>query len=139
MNKGILAGLYLLGTAQVLAGQGQPGSAPAPPPAEINRTVGAVVGRWSGRMTATMPDGASETFAWSMSCQAAALGAGASCTMEGRPSIGDLAQACLVAYDPESKAVHYMCVTSMGEVHDHKGRWTDAKTIQFEPLSGGIQ
>lgn len=31
-----------------------------------------------------------------------------------------------------------MCVTSMGEVHDHKGKWTDAKTIEFEPLRAGM-
>jgi len=29
-------------------------------------------------------------------------------------------------------------VTSMGEVHDHKGRWTDTKTIEFEPLQAGM-
>ena len=139
MNKRILVWLLVLCSAQVLAGEGKSGSAPSPPPPEVNRTVQAVVGRWSGRMTAKMPGGAAETFPWSMQCAAAALGAGASCTMEGDASIGHLAQACLVAYDPVGKAVHYMCVTSMGEVHDHKGRWKDASTIEFEPLVGGLE
>jgi hypothetical protein len=59
--------------------------------------------------------------------------------MEGRPSIGALEQACLVAYDPAGRAVHYMCVTSMGEVHDHKGLWSDDATLAFEPLVGGLE
>lgn len=118
----------------------QPRSGPlqtAQPP-EVKRTVEAVVGRWSGAMTATVPGSPPETFPWSMECKAAALGAGAVCAMEGRASIGLMAYACLVAYDPEGKAVHYMCVTSMGEVHDHRGRWADAQTIEFEPLEGGL-
>jgi hypothetical protein len=49
-----------------------------------------------------------------------------------------MAESCLLAYDPEGKAVHYMCVTSMGEVHDHKGKWVDPKTIDFEPLLAGM-
>jgi hypothetical protein len=49
-----------------------------------------------------------------------------------------MAESCLLAYDPEGKAVHYMCVTSMGEVHDHKGAWKDANTIEFEPLRAGM-
>jgi len=141
MKKRILTPIFLLCSIPVFAGQENPGSAPSPPPPppEVNRTVGAVVGRWSGWMTAKIPGGATEKFPWSMNCKAAALGAGASCTMEGHASIGDMAQACIVAYDPEGKAVHYMCVTSMGEVHDHRGRWRDATTIEFEPLSGGLQ
>ena len=31
-----------------------------------------------------------------------------------------------------------MCVTSMGEVHDHKGKWKDDKTLEFEPLHAGM-
>jgi len=30
-----------------------------------------------------------------------------------------------------------MCVTSMGEVHDHKERWVDETRLEFEPLRGG--
>jgi len=31
-----------------------------------------------------------------------------------------------------------MCVTSMGEVHDHKGHWKDGRVIEFEPLRAGM-
>jgi len=26
----------------------------------------------------------------------------------------------------------------LGEVHDHKGKWTDGQTIEFEPLRAGM-
>jgi hypothetical protein len=110
---------------------------PLPPsPPEVQKTADALVGEWSGRMTAIVPGAEPESFPWSMSCRPAALGRGASCTMQGRASIGLLAQDCLLAYAPDDRVVHYMCVTSMGEVHDHKGHWTDDDTIDFEPLAG---
>jgi hypothetical protein len=105
----------------------------------VKRIVDAVVGRWTGSMKVNVPGAAPESFPWSVDCRPVALGTGAACTMEGRASIGDLAQACLVASDPWSHEVHYMCVTSMGEVHDHRGRWTDDATIAFEPLTGLLQ
>ena len=108
------------------------------PPAEIKRTLEAIAGTWSGKMTAKVPGLAAETFDWAMDCKPVAQGAGASCTNFGTASIGSMAESCLLAYDPVGKAVHYMCVTSMGEVHDHKGQWKDAKTIEFEPLRGGM-
>jgi hypothetical protein len=128
--------------AVLLPGAGRAQQAPAAPPQaarslEIARTAQALVGRWTGSMTATTPQ-RTETFPWSIECRPVALGGGAACTMEGTASIGPLAQSCLLAYDPEGKAVHLMCVTSMGEVHDHKGRWTDDRTLAFEPLRGGM-
>jgi hypothetical protein len=32
-----------------------------------------------------------------------------------------------------------MCITSMGEVHDHRGRWKGKASVEFEPLVGGLQ
>jgi hypothetical protein len=46
-----------------------------------------------------------------------------------------MAQSCLIAYSPEERMVHYMCVTSMGEIHDHKGQWNKG-SIEFDPLEG---
>jgi hypothetical protein len=73
-----------------------------------------------------------------MDCKPVALNAGVLCTNGGKAAFGEMAESCLLAFDPEGKAVHYMCVTSMGEVHDHKGKWTDLKTITFEPLQAGM-
>jgi hypothetical protein len=89
-------------------------------------------------MIATVPGAQPESFAWTMDCKPIAFGAGASCANQGTASIGPMSESCLFAFDPQGNAVHYMCVTSMGEVHDHKGRWKDAKTIEFEPLRGGL-
>src|SRR5262245_33090912 len=106
-NKRVFLGLLLLQllSGHLLGAEGRARGTPAPPcpPAEVKRVVDAVVGRWSGQMAVTMPGAAPERFAWSMDCRPAALGAGAICTMEGFPSIGAIAQACLVAYDPVGK------------------------------------
>ena len=109
-----------------------------PDPSQVRRTVAALVGTWSGRMTAVGQDDPPETFPWTMECKEIALGAGVSCTMSGKSSTGPVAQSCLVAFDPVAKAVHAMCVTSMGEVHDHDGQWVDDRTIEFSPLAGTI-
>jgi hypothetical protein len=108
------------------------------PPPEIAKTVEAINGTWLGKMTAKVAAVPPEVFDWTMNCRVVAGGAGAACTNTGKASIGSMAETCLLAYDPEGKAVHYMCVTSMGEVHDHKGKWIDDKTIEFEPLRAGM-
>jgi hypothetical protein len=110
---------------------------PSPPP-EVRKTVEAMAGEWTGEMTADISGSPPETFPWPMSCRSVALGMGAACTMEGKASIGPLAQTCLVAYAADTRALHLMCVTSMGEVHDHAGRWTDEKTVEFETLRGEL-
>jgi len=107
-------------------------------PAEVIQTVEAIQGTWLGKMTANVPGFAPETFAWTMNCKIVAKGSGASCTNSGRASIGSMEESCLLAFDPEGKAVHYMCVTSMCEVHDHKGHWKANQTIEFEPLRAGM-
>lgn len=119
--------------------QSKTGPPPRPTmPPEVGRTAEAIQGTWAGSMVANVPGFPAETFDWRMNCTIVALGAGASCTNTGKASIGAMAESCLLAFDPEGKAVHYMCVTSMGEVHDHRGKWKDDKTIEFEPLHAGM-
>jgi hypothetical protein len=122
--------------AQKQAGKTGPPRLSMPP--EVAKTAEAIQGTWAGSMVANVPGYPSESFEWTMDCRVVARGAGVSCTNKGKASIGVMAESCLLAYDPEGKAVHYMCVTSMGEVHDHKGQWKDEKTIEFEPLRGGM-
>jgi hypothetical protein len=132
--------MLLIVVLLALPARGQkPGIVPSPPPApEISKTVQALQGSWLGKMTANVPGFPVETFDWTMDCKVVALGAGASCTNTGKASIGSMAESCLLAFDPEGKAVHYMCVTSMGEVHDHRGHWKDSQTIEFEPLRASM-
>jgi hypothetical protein len=111
---------------------------PPRPSPEIMKTVQSMNGTWTGRMTARIPEYPAETFDWRMVCRTVAEGAGVSCANSGKASIGSMSESCLLAFDPEGKAVHYMCVTSMGEVHDHKGTWVDDRTIEFEPLHAGL-
>ena len=105
---------------------------------EISQTVQAIEGTWLGTMTASVPGFPVNTFAWTMDCKAVAQRAGALCTNTGKASIGLMSESCLLAFDPDGQAVHYMCVTSMGEVHDHKGHWNGNQAIQFEPLRAGM-
>jgi hypothetical protein len=112
---------------------GQPSARP-----EVKQTVDALTGTWAGQMTARIPGYPVATFDWRMECKTVALGAGVACTNGGSTSIGQLSESCLFAFDPVGAAVHYMCVTSMGEVHDHKGHWKDGRIIEFEPLRAGM-
>jgi len=106
-------------------------SQPSPSP-QVKQTVDAVSGHWAGQMTASLPGLKPESFPWEMTCNPAALGAGAACSMKGMASIGAIEEACLFAYDPDGKAVHFMCITSMAEVHDHKGQWISEREIRFD-------
>jgi hypothetical protein len=115
-----------------LAQAPQPPSQPSPSP-QVKQTVDAVSGHWAGQMTASLPGLKPESFPWEMTCNPAALGAGAACSMKGMASIGAIEEACLFAYDPDGKAVHFMCITSMAEVHDHKGQWISEHEIRFDP------
>src|SRR5262245_50156577 len=129
--------IFLLGGVSIL-GQSQNAAPTGPPAPEVAATVHAIQGVWHGKMKADVPGYPAVTFDWAMDCKVVALGAGALCTNTGRASIGLMSESCLLAFDPEGKAVHYMCVTSMGEVHDHKGFWKDNQTIEFEPLRAGM-
>jgi hypothetical protein len=108
-----------------------------PPPPEVAKTAKALLGRWVGEATATTPFDKPETFKWTIECKLIAMGAGAECTSGGKASIGKMAQTCLLAFDPDGKSVHYMCVSSMGEVHDHRGQWK-SDSIEYEPFQGGM-
>ncbi|HJZ79563.1 MAG TPA: DUF1579 family protein [Pyrinomonadaceae bacterium] len=136
--KLLMAAILIFGSG-VLSEQIAQVKAPQPAPGvEVNLLVDAMNGVWTGKMTANVPGAPAESFDWKMNCQMVAQGAGLSCTNTGEASIGSMSESCLLAFDPEGKAIHYMCVTSMGEVHDHKGKWVDRKTIEFEPLRAGM-
>lgn len=103
---------------------------------DLKRTTDAFVGPWNAEATITLPGEKPETFPMSLDCRVIANGNGTACTMNGTWSGGAMSATCLMAFDPVgSTGVHFMCVTSDGEVHDHRGRWTDAKHLVFDRLS----
>jgi hypothetical protein len=106
---------------------------------EVKKIVDALSGKWATDAEMTMPGAKPEKAKLSMECKKIALGAGVSCSMEGKTSMGPMAETCMIAHDPEGSGVHMMCVTSMGEVHDHKGKWKDDKTLEFEPLKATME
>ena len=111
-----------------------PAVAAAPP--EVEKTTTAFLGKWTAEATLTVGDAAPEKFPVALDCRSIAKGAGTSCDMSGTSSLGPWEATCLVGFDPVgSTGVHFMCVTTDGEVHDHRGRWTDATHLKFERLS----
>ena len=106
--------------------------APAPSP-EVKRTVDAFEGRWSLDGTIVMPGDGPKQATMKMDCKKIAKGKAVSCTFSG-PFEGS----ALVAYDPYSRAVHFMAVTSDDEVHDHKCHWQGDGKLVCDPLKGGM-
>lgn len=98
--------------------------------------IAAMSGEWSGAMRAEVPP-ATEEFPWRVSCAPIARGAGLLCHSGGTGSIGPIAQSCLLAVAPGDEEVHLMCVSSIGEVHDHRGRYYGG-VIRFVPLRARI-
>jgi len=104
---------------------------------EEKELLASMSGEWLGVMRAEVPPNVEE-FTWRVSCAPIAKGSGVLCNSGGTASIGAIAQSCLLAPVPEDKEVHLMCVSSMGEVHDHRGRYDDG-VIRFEPLHARME
>ena len=118
--------------------------APAPPaapaaPAEVKATVDAFKGNWTVDAALTVP-GAKEAakFKMSFNCHVIALGNGVSCDSKAKTPMGANEGTFLVAYDPYSKAVHFISVTSDFEVHDHLCQWKGTSDLNCTPLKTGV-
>jgi hypothetical protein len=98
--------------------------------------ISSMVGEWSGVMSAQVPPNR-EDIPWRVSCIPIARDAGVLCQSGGTASIGPIEQSCLLAVAPGDEEAHLMCVSSMGEVHDHHGRYEGGR-IQFVPLRARI-
>jgi hypothetical protein len=130
-----MMGLLLLASATNAAPPGVRNSA-ATELTAANRMIASMIGEWSGVMSANVPPN-TEDVPWRISCEPIGRDAGISCRSGGTASIGRLDQSCLLAAAPVSHEIHLMCVSSMGEVHDHRGRYEDG-WLTFEPLRSWI-
>ena len=112
---------------------------PPPPAPEVKKTVDAFVGNWKVDAAVTPPGApAPVKFKAKIACKKAALGKAVTCTLTGKvPQMGAFEANVMVAWDPYSKSVHFMSITSDDEVHDHKCTWKDDKTLACDPLKGG--
>ncbi len=91
------------------------------------------VGRWAVDYTLKLADGTEHP--GTMAVEAAPMAKGQGVLME---AVGEVAALgpweahALWGFDAEGQEVHWFAVSSMGEVHDHAGRWTDEDTFELE-------
>ena len=117
---------------------------PAPPaaPPEVKATVEAFKGNWKFdvTMTATGMPGMEKpvTSKMTFNCKETAGKTAAVCEQKGKTPMGPLEGTYLIAYDPYSKAVHFVAATNMHEVHDHSCKWASATELTCTPLKGGM-
>jgi hypothetical protein len=123
--------------AKAPAPKDAPKEAVVAPPAEVKATVDAFKGNWNFDATLTAP-GADKPakFKMTFNCKAIAGGNAVACDSKAKTPMGPFDGTFLVAYDPYSKAAHFIGVTSMFEVHDHVCQWKGAD-LNCTPLKGG--
>jgi hypothetical protein len=132
-----LASLLLL-PAPALAAESAAAKAPErPPPApEVKKTVDAFAGATTFDCQLTLPGmDKPAKFKMTFNCKKTALGRAVECAASApKTSMGPWQGHFMVAYDEGGKAVHFMAVTSEGEVHDHVCQWKDGETMICDPL-----
>jgi hypothetical protein len=113
---------------------------PAAPP-EVKATVDAFKGNWKfdTTMSATGMPGMDKPFNGKMTfnCKEVAGKTAVSCESKQKTPMGPYDAQFVVSYDPYKKAVHFIGVTSMNEVHDHICTWSGAD-LNCTPLKGGM-
>jgi hypothetical protein len=120
MKRWIAAALITVTTPAFAA---DPPKAPPAPP-EVQKTVDAFKGHWKVDATLTLPDGTQAKGTAKIDCDKTALGSALACHFNGAfPQLGPHEESDLVAYDRGGKHVHFMAVSSDGEVHDHVCDW----------------
>ncbi len=98
--------------------------APAKPPGEVDEIVAAFKGTWTfdAKITGTKMPGMDKplTAKMTFSCKPVAGNAAVECDAKTKTAMGPYDGSFFIAYDPYSKSVHFMGVTSKYEVSDHK-------------------
>jgi hypothetical protein len=111
-------------------------TAPAPAP-EVARTSDAFQGRFQVDGTLAVGSAAPAKVRFAITCRRTALGRAAACSMAAKTPLGPMEGSMLVGYNELDKAVHFMSMTSDGEVHDHVCRWKGS-TLACDPLKGNL-
>jgi hypothetical protein len=125
-----LIGVFLAGWLSSTASAAEP---PLPP--EVARTVNAFAGKWTFDGVLSF-EGKEVKGKLAIDCRKIALGKAVSCSMKGKfPGFPDEDDGILVGYDIGGKAVHFMAITSGGEVHDHSCQWKGEETLDCGTLA----
>ncbi|MCC7438866.1 MAG: DUF1579 family protein [Armatimonadetes bacterium] len=98
---------------------------------QIKRIITIAKGEWAGNATITMGD-QTLRFPLSMSNKVISGGWGLMSTVHGTiPGMGEYHETDMFGYDAGRDALHLFSVTSFGETHDHSGKWTNDKRLEF--------
>jgi hypothetical protein len=127
-----IALLAVLGLAPAVAAL-----ADTAPPPEVKATVDAFKGNWTFDASVTAGTDKPAQFKMTFNCKAIAAGNAVACDAKAKTPKGPFEGTFVVAYDPYSKAVHFIGVTSNFEVHDHVCQWKAADLV-CTPLKTGI-
>jgi hypothetical protein len=123
-----------------------PKPTPPKPPAETTQTVAMFKGNWNfdATLTATGMPGFEKPIKakLAMPCKAIAGGTAVACDGKMKTALGPFDGHFVIAWDPYSKAVHFIGVTNNYEVHDHVcGQWDQGMAgksgLSCTPLKGG--
>ena len=144
MQKLALAAIFI----PTLAIAGDPKAPPAKPtappakpavtvPPEVKATVDAFKGNWSFDASVTAPGlDKPVTFKITYACKPIAGGVAVSCDAKAKGPSGPFEGTFVAAYDPYSKAVHFIGITNSYEVHDHSCQWKGTDLV-CAPLKSG--
>lgn len=85
--------------------------------------------------TVTTPDGKTDTFPLRMTCKKSAAGLAVACDLKGKSKLlGAWEGSSLTGYDMGRKEIHFMSMSSDGDVHDHACQWQGDDRITCTPL-----
>lgn len=112
------------------------------PPAEVAETVRNFQGNWTFDASLKAPGmSQASTFKMTFNCKPIAGGNAVSCESRAKTPAGPFEGTFLIGYDPFSKAVHFIGVTSQFEIHDHVCHWNQGVAGKFglgcTPLKAG--
>jgi hypothetical protein len=117
-----------------------PPAMPAAPP-EVKATVDAFKGNWKfdATLSATGMPGMDKPAKSKMTfnCKVVAGKTAVSCDAKMKTPMGPFEGLFAVAYDPYTKAAHFIGITSMNEVHDHVCTWSGL-SLNCKPLKAGM-
>ena len=133
INNIIAAGAIILMTG--VATQAGPGEKHNPVPENVKKLY-SFLGNWKGKATMTQ-NGQTQSFDYLMDMKTDADGWGILYHEKGLiPKAAPYLGVGMIGFDENDNSVHIFTVSNYGDVHDHKGAWTDDK--KFTVVYTGI-